>query len=377
MAWVVAPMQREEMAFVPALPHLIWLVGRLTPGTGNFTTAEKLKRLFGEIGVSSRLVDASELPGVLSTDETLPDVIVAIHALRGGDAVLQQPLLSAVPLIVLLSGTDVNVDCADESRARVLQRVLNRCRFVVSLSRAMLDTFRAFSPTTPVVHIPQAVELPECATATTPSLRAACGLPDDAKVALLVASIRAVKSPGFLLKEVLRQRVSGHACLHFVLVGPVLDSELFLRLQSEGLVDSSAHRASTVLPPLAVYHPPVERSVLLSWMKQADVVVNSSESEGQSNVILEAMSLGKPVVARENSGNLELVAHARTGLVFSTPEGGLAQCLHCCGILPATTLPPTASLTAAARGFVEERHGWVAEVKAWRELLQAVRTPDP
>jgi glycosyltransferase involved in cell wall biosynthesis len=354
----------------------VWFVGRLTPGTGNCTTAEKLKRLFGEIGVSSRLVDALELSRVLSTDETLPDVIVAIHALRGGDAVLQQPLLSAVPLIVLLSGTDVNVDCADESRARVLQRVLNRCRFVVSLSRAMLDKFRAFSPTTPVVHIPQAVELPECAMASTPPLRAACGLPDDAKVALLVASIRAVKSPDFLLKEVLQQRESGHTNLHLAVVGPVLDSELFLKLQSKGLVDCSAHDALAVLPPLAVYHPPVERNILLSWMTQADVVVNSSESEGQSNVILEAMSLGKPVVARENSGNVELVAHARTGLVYSTPEDGLAQCLHCCGILPAPTLTPTASLTAAAREFVQERHGWLAEVKAWRELLQAVRPPD-
>ena len=54
---------------------------------------------------------------------------------------------------------------------------------------------------------------------------------------------------------------------------------------------------------------------LLQKLLKADVVVLPSINEGASVAILEAMALGKPVVAANSGGNPELVQHERTGLL--------------------------------------------------------------
>jgi len=58
----------------------------------------------------------------------------------------------------------------------------------------------------------------------------------------------------------------------------------------------------------------------------ADAVVLPSVREGLSNVILEGMMGGKPVVASRAGGNVELVEHERSGLLFDVgDDAGLAQ----------------------------------------------------
>jgi glycosyltransferase involved in cell wall biosynthesis len=61
-----------------------------------------------------------------------------------------------------------------------------------------------------------------------------------------------------------------------------------------------------------------------------DVFVLPSKAEGLSNVILEAMACGLPVVAANVGGNPELVTHETTGLLVppSHPRH-LADALEC------------------------------------------------
>ena len=61
------------------------------------------------------------------------------------------------------------------------------------------------------------------------------------------------------------------------------------------------------------------RSETLRWSAGADVVLNTSLSEGLSNAVLEAMALGRPVVATAVGGNRELVRDGETGLLV--PSG--------------------------------------------------------
>lgn len=60
-----------------------------------------------------------------------------------------------------------------------------------------------------------------------------------------------------------------------------------------------------------------------------DTFVLSSISEGCSNVLLEAMACGVPVVATETGGIPELVTHGKNGLLFPVGDAAaLGRCLH-------------------------------------------------
>src|SRR5690606_15384130 len=52
------------------------------------------------------------------------------------------------------------------------------------------------------------------------------------------------------------------------------------------------------------------------FIKQFDIAVLCSESEGFSNSIIEYMCFGKPVVCSSTGGNPEIVDHGKNGLLF-------------------------------------------------------------
>lgn len=58
------------------------------------------------------------------------------------------------------------------------------------------------------------------------------------------------------------------------------------------------------------------------WIEALDVLWNGSLYEGQSNVILEAMQVGVPVVATDIAGNRDLILPGETGFLY--PLGDLA-----------------------------------------------------
>lgn len=59
-----------------------------------------------------------------------------------------------------------------------------------------------------------------------------------------------------------------------------------------------------------------ERSDVAMQIALSDFMVLPSYHEGLSNVILEAMMVGRPVIASNVGGNAELVEHMQTGLLF-------------------------------------------------------------
>ncbi len=61
-----------------------------------------------------------------------------------------------------------------------------------------------------------------------------------------------------------------------------------------------------------------ERADTATLMEQSDFVVSPSFREGLSNVILEAMMVGRPVIASAVGGSVELVEPGETGLLFKS-----------------------------------------------------------
>ena len=58
------------------------------------------------------------------------------------------------------------------------------------------------------------------------------------------------------------------------------------------------------------------REEALGWVKAADVFVLNSTYEGFPHALVEAMTLGTPVIATRAGGNAELVTHGETGLLI-------------------------------------------------------------
>ena len=103
--------------------------------------------------------------------------------------------------------------------------------------------------------------------------------------------------------------------VEFVLVG---DGPLRQELEQEA--------ASLGLGASAIFLG--DRQDMPAVLASLDVAVNTSDSESLSNVILEGMAAGLPVVAYEVGGNSELLSPQRGTLIPAGNEAGFADAVQ-------------------------------------------------
>ena len=125
--------------------------------------------------------------------------------------------------------------------------------------------------------------------------------------------------------------------------------------------------------------PPVNRSALLAAISEADIVLNSSRTEGQCGAIMEAMALGTPVLARCNRGNCDLIGNGEDrGGLFKTAK----ECFKKVETgwydkrmgWQQTPSPRVQARTSAALEFIKGNHNSEKEAIAYRELILKVTT---
>jgi colanic acid/amylovoran biosynthesis glycosyltransferase len=154
--------------------------------------------------------------------------------------------------------------------------------------------------------IPNGVESQAADAATARQLRAALDGPDASVLVLFVGRLIPDKDVATLIRAVKRLADDGVAVrLAVVGDGPH-------RAELEQLIASNDLRGQVTLLG--------ERTDSPELIAAADLVVLPSLREGLSNVILEAMMAGKPVIASRVGGNPELVMHERTGLLFKVGD---------------------------------------------------------
>ncbi len=233
-----------------------------------------------------------------------PDIVHAHDAYRMGVKLLGLKL----PWVVSMSGEDFHKDMVEGSDAPLVCEVFRRA-------------FRVLVPTKEAAErmeqrIPAAVgKIDIVPRATTPlasggtDLRRSLGIPKSRFLILLAGGIRPIKGQHRALSLVPVLRASGIDA-EMIIVGPEQDAEYAAELKKLAALQPKTR----VLPALS---PERMGAAYLD----ADVVLNVSLSEGLSPVILEAGMLGRPVVASEVPGNVDLIKDKETGLLFSDEEG--------------------------------------------------------
>lgn len=210
----------------------------------------------------------------------------------------------------------------DESERfwRIKRFILSRSAAVIANARAgaVAAAKRAGVPVTNIDVVPNGLIPPD---ALPPGqrdlLRQAIGVPAERPFALFV---------GRLVKE------KNLACLMRALARIPTDQRPWVALAGNGPLrgDIDAMREAAGLDADVRFLG--ERKDTAALMQSADFLVLPSSYEGMSNVLMEAMAAGCPVVASDVGGNPELVEDGVTGLLFPSDDAdALARCLQTMG----------------------------------------------
>jgi glycosyltransferase involved in cell wall biosynthesis len=230
-----------------------------------------------------------------------------------------------------------------------------RSRVVVN-SEGVRDFYIQHGTPTSRVHvIPNGVALSEKPTTTRRQLLAELELPEDARLIGLVGRLwpqKRVKDAIWAadLLKVVRDDV------HLLVIGDGPQRNRLRRFRDQCQIDDKVHFLG-------------ERGDVPRFLPHFDVLLSTSGYEGQSNVILEAMAAGVPVVATDIPGTRELVLPDVTGnLVPVGDRAGFAKCAQ--RLLNDASL--SARYAAAARQRVQSEFSVQKMVEQHADLYRKV-----
>lgn len=384
-ASAIAGWRRASFADFPAPPDAagrptVLIAGKLTPATGNAETVHRMRAALAPVArtVVRPLLADPEDAAALARDATDlaqqaaregAELALGVHVYRAGTLFAaafpaahgdRGDVAAALPFGLFASGTDANDDIGKPARRQTMAAALAQADFLLCLT----DDLRARLSTLPLpADTRVCANGISVATESRYSLRAALGLRDEQPMVLLPAAIRPVKGVLPLLDGLLPALAGRHRDHVLVIVGPTLDDDY--RAQ----VDARIAQALQSWPQLAgriVLHDGLPHADYLAALREAQLVINHSTSEGQSHVLLEAMAAGVPVLASDIPGNRSIVAHGQTGRLFADPDG-LRREYAACFDDPATT----GRLVAAARAWVDANFSAQAEQTTLRDTVQA------
>jgi putative glycosyltransferase (TIGR04348 family) len=206
-----------------------------------------------------------------------PDLLIALHARRSAPAIAafaaQYPQR---PLILILTGTDLYRDIAQDPAARHSLDVASR---LVVLQEAGIDALPShMRAKTVVIH----QSAPCIAPLPRPARRR------HFRVSM-IGHLRAEKAPQTFMQAAALVTAPAVRLLH---IGAALDPALGQAAQAT----AAAHTRYTWLGALP--HGPTRQR-----LRRSDLMVISSTMEGGANVIIEAVTCGVPVLASDISGN--------------------------------------------------------------------------
>lgn len=265
--------------------------------TGNAMTAERWRRGLIREGCDVEVLTTrnADLPAIGKTlARFCPDVIHVHHLFQSG-GLLTAPLLrerlQGIPVVATPAGTDLNQDLRSEGKIEALQAICARVAVMVVQNRWFERLLGDIVPSSGrwIIYVPKSFLW----LGNEPyPLREEAQAGHQDILFFLPAGVRPVKGnlEGLLALERVHER-RPHVRAAFA--GPALDRDYSARFEREVRRCESFARWLPTLPPLA----------MRAAYEAADVVLNTSFSEGLSNVLIEAIAAGRPLMATDIEGN--------------------------------------------------------------------------
>lgn len=260
---------------------------------GNKITAERIKN-----GLESK---DNKVTIVSSTDSApvLPakcDIIHGFHAYKFG--LFREKFQLKAPFVITLTGTDINVNIEEPDKKNLIMKTLEEASIIHVFDEMMKQKVMSHLPQagSKIQVLPQAVE----------SEQLNLKKQQQPFIFFLPAGIRRVKNVTEAI-EMLSLLADTYS-LELWLAGPKLEEKEAEKV--DRLVDKY---------PWLSYKGEVPYSSMKELYENADVVLNTSLSEGQSSAILEAMAASRPVLASDIAGNRGVIKHEISGLLYENP----------------------------------------------------------
>ena len=287
--------------------RLLIVLPRQDRVSGNWVSAIRLQQGLMARGHAVALhdTDGTSAPLAAAAAGFRPDATLLLHAWRSGRPWLESG--GAAPFAVLLTGTDVNLGLHDPAQAPGIEAVLARAAAILAQNAATVASLAGERPelAARLHHLPPGIVL---GNAPFP-LRERVPVPAGALRALCPAGIRPVKGVLELL-EMSDPLAAAGTPLDLAFCGPVIDKAYGERF-----------RAAVAARPWATWLGSIPPAAMPDAMRQADLVINNSSSEGLPNALVEAAVLGRPIVARDIPGNAAIVNDGGNGLLYRDAAG--------------------------------------------------------
>jgi glycosyltransferase involved in cell wall biosynthesis len=276
------------------------------------------------------------------------DLYHILHLRRFASWQKQQEISLEKPYVLTSGGTDINEDLADAHARELMGNVADdSCSVTVFTEdgkRKIEDSYPELAERTHV--IPQSIWLPDAKQTTNE-------LPKGDPVIVLPAGLRAVKDI-FYLWEAFKELAADYLELKVVFVGAALDDSLLTEVIERQKNNSWFS-----------YIGEVSLEEMHHIYEQADIVINSSLSEGQPTALLEAMHAGRLVIARDIPGNRSVVIDQENGFLFQSNQQFKAI------VCELMSDPPKASKVAdQGRRYVAKHHQLTTEISAYVDVYR-------
>jgi len=272
------------------------------PARGNITTVRRISRYMRQLGA-----EVIELPVDICSYAEMqqivqgftPDIIHGFHATYCGRTASKLAAEAGIPSAVTITGSDINDPKLSKHPDTI--EAMHAASAIICFDQIAADkvtaSFPAAKPQTEIIA--QGVE-------QLPVLnKYDFSIDQDAFVLLLPAALRPVKQVEFPIVA-LADIAKRHHELRLIVAGGVID---------QGYAEQVALLLKKT--PFAEWLGEVPREQMGDLYTRADVVLNCSVYEEMPNSLLEAMALGRPVLAADITGNHTLVKHGQTGLLYN------------------------------------------------------------